>query len=287
MNCGESVDMNIRSSDQLLCAQGRFFKRLRRGDHFGWVATAIVTSIVICVSAWPAHASLDFSLGAEARSYPLSGVIESELGYGALLWGQTSTPFYGYLRPRILASTAATYNSADAALEIFPLSFLGFRAGGESIQNDQNYSAYDCDTYRCKGRFYRAYAEAELTLGMGPVFVQGRWRRERWSEPHAQTGDYIDPTSGLAMASSGESQVVYFGIVGMKLAPEWTALAMLRYAQEDSGGISRMPVGAIRFHRGIFSISVGAGNFESILKKSETTVIGSIKFELAPSLALR
>ena len=126
-----------------------------------------------------AFAGFDLRAGGIVRSYPLAGTVDAELGYGILLRGTANSPFSSYLRMKVDGSTAGIFNSAGAALEFFPLGILGVRAGGEALQNDKDYSAYDCEAHECLGRFYRTYIEAELTLGAGPVFVQGRWRRHR------------------------------------------------------------------------------------------------------------
>lgn len=263
------------SSGKLLGGLRTFFNCLRRGAVFGCAATTIV-----------AHADFDLSVGGTLRSYPLSGVVETEGGYSWLLWGAPGSPWYGYVRPRVYGSTAGTYNSLDSALEIFPISFLGVRAGGEASQNDQKYTAYDCETYRCLGRYYRAYFEGELSLGAGPVFVHGSWRRERWSQRNGAAGAFIDPTSGLVMRSGGDSQTVYFAVAGYNLDPVWSVILALRYADSDPSDISRMPFASVRYRMSGVTFSAGAGSFTSPLKKQELTVAGFVRWEIWPSLAL-
>jgi hypothetical protein len=219
-------------------------------------------------------------------------VIEAEAGYDLLLWGSPTTPFYGYLRPRLYGSSAGTYNSVDAALEFFPLAFLGGRAGAEWIQNDQDYSSYDCVAWRCRGRFQRSYIEGELSLGAGPVFVQGKARRERWKGPvargtPAEAGEFIDPTSGLALLSDGDDETVYTAVAGVRFGPDWAVLAALRYATGRDGGFSRQPVGLLRYRQGGFSLGAGAGTFASTLKKRDFTAVGFLRWEIAPGLGLR
>ncbi|MBX3022717.1 MAG: hypothetical protein KF799_13675 [Bdellovibrionales bacterium] len=253
------------------------------------LATAIVIQgvalLFLCV---PAHAQMDLSLTGLFRHYPLSGIVEADAGYGIPVWGTPRTPFSGYLRPRLLGGTAAIYNSADAALEVFPIAFFGGRAGGEMIQNDSEYSAYDCQVYRCVGRFHRTYAEVELSLGAGPVFAQARWRRERWSQPDPLAGSFIDPTSGLVMAGRGDWQTVIHGVLGYKLSEQWTAMAILRYAESgEPREVSRTPVAMLRYTAGPFSLGVGAGVFESALKKLDFTTQSFVRWEIEPSLALR
>lgn len=258
----------------------------------GWrdILRALAPAIVVLALANSARAqapSGDLSLGALVRSYPLSGVLELGSGYNLPVWGTPRTPLSGYVRPRLYASSAAVYNSGDLALEIFPLGFLGARAGSELIQNDADYSAYDCRTYRCQGRFNRAYFETELSLGLGPVFAQARWRRERWGGGQGVPQLFIDPTSGVALNADGESQTVYYGVLGVNLNPRWALIGLLRYAVTDARELSRTPTLMVRYRQGRWTMGVGAGVFESTLKKRDFTATAFLRWEIWPSLALR
>lgn len=277
--------MKFHGSEFMVSIRMPFMYGLR-SDLF----TRIVATIVILGAfSSPAFAALDLSVGSTARSYPLSGVIEAETGYGVLLYGSnTAAPWYGYLRPRILGSSALSYNSLDGAVELFPVSFLGARAGGEAIQNDKEYTPYDCVIYTCLGRFYRTYFEAELTIGAKGFFAQAAWRRERWSQKTPAPTEFIDPTSGYSLAGHGDSQTVYRGVLGYKFSPRWSSLAILRYSEsEETKMISRFPYLVVRYSVGNFSAGVGGGVFESSLKKQEGTGVAFIRWDIQPSVGLR
>jgi hypothetical protein len=278
---------------ELLDDLGKSFKGAVAGASFRSALPTIVACMALAMTSFLSLSAgadgLDLSLGGSFRSYALSGTANVDAGYGQRVWGDPSTPFFGYIRPQVSGYTAGTYNSLNGALEVFPLAFLGARAGGEAIQNDSKYTAYDCETYRCKGRFYRSFLETELSLGAGPLFAQARWRRERWSQPHAQGGDFIDPTSGLVMLSSGESQTVYYGVAGWNLNPTWALLAALRYAESVDGGrtaISRMPFASVRYRRQGWSFIVGGGTFESTFKKRDFTALAMLSWEIFPAIGL-
>lgn len=260
----------------------------KRGDLLRGLATAIVILIgVRLATACRAHADWDAALSGNGRTYALSGVMDLDIGYGFLLWGDQQAPWYGYVRPHVDANSAGTYNSLDGSVDFFPISFLGVRAGGEAIQNDSNYTAYDCADYVCRERTYRSYVQAELKLGAGPVFAQLRWRRERWNQAKPGATPFIEPTGGFALNGQGDAETVYRGLVGYRLDPNWDVLAALVYAAQDSTrGISRQPFAAVRYRVGTWSFGAGAGTFASPLKKCELTALGFFSWEIAPSVVL-
>lgn len=255
------------------------------GDNFRKWVTAIV---ILMTFSQPSFADFDLSLGGLARSYPLGGALEANAGYGILLWGDAGPPWYGYMRARLDGASALRFNSISPSLEIYPVSFFGIRAGGESIQNDADYSAYDCVTYVCRGRFYNTFVQAELTLGAGAFFVQGRMRRERWSQAVSGATAFIDPEAGLAMVGTGDSRTYYRGALGYKINENWTAVASMVYVQADSdNGISRFPFALVRFKTGAFTVAAGGGVFASKLKDEGAAALLIFNWEIWPSLALK
>lgn len=279
-------------SDKLVYVLRRKFRVCFPRDHLRKGGPTIVFFAAFFMFAFSfsqnVFAGFDAYGGGLFRSYPLSGVLEGEAGYGILLRGTANDPFSSYMRAKLYGSSAVIYNSLDAAVELFPIAIAGIRAGGEAIQNDTKYSAYDCRANKCVGRFYRTYIEGELNLGAGPVFAQGRWRRERWTQKEPAAGDFIDATSAIAIKSEGDSQTVYFGIVGLNLNPKWSVLGIVRYAESDQlEGWSRFPYGVVRYKDGPLTVGLGAGMFESSLKKESFSALATLRWDFAPSLAVR
>lgn len=276
------------SSDELLSALRTKFTVEFLSDRLRKSAPVFVVFLALIFHSQFSNAGFDAYAGGTLRSYPLAGVMEAESGYHMLLRGTANSPFSSYARVRVYGSSAGIYNSLDGAVEFFPLAIMGVRAGGEGIQNDSKYKAYDCERYECLGRYYRTYIEGELTLGAGPVFVQGRWRRERWTQKNPDQGDFIDPTSAIVIKGQGDSQTVYFGVAGLKLSDKWTFLGVLRYAESDQlEGWSRFPYGVIKYTDGPFSVGIGGGQFESSLKGESFSAVGLLRYEFASDLSVK
>lgn len=281
----KSICEVISYIDKLVATLRSIFSVRFLRAHLCYQAPPIVVFLLSCAQVF---AGGDLRLGGVFRSFPLSGVMEAEAGYGVLLRGGAGSPFSSYTRLKIDGSSAGIFNSAGAALEFFPLAFVGARAGGEALQNDQKYSAYDCDAYECLGRSYRMYFETELTLGAGRFFVQGRWRRQHWTRGARLSPDYVEPTSGLVLAGDGDDETIYIGAAGVRVSPRWTVLAALRYAESDRfQGLSRFPYIVLRFKQGAFSIGAGGGMFDSSLKDRDFAAVGMLSWEIVPSLGLK
>lgn len=241
--------------------------------------------------------SFDFSVGTSTRSYPLSGAVEATGGYDLSLWGTPRGPFGGYLRPRIFAASAVTYNSVDAAFEFFPLGILGFRVGYEAVQNDANYMSYDCVQNQCMGRYSHTYLGTEATVGRGAFFARLTLRRDQWAlasgarvDPAVYpSGRFIEPTAGLSLNGTGDSQNVMNLLAGMKIDENWTSLLVLSMTSSDSGEFSRTRLAAVAYKdaQAPWRAGLGAGTFESSQKPLGFTATFFASWEIQPSLALR
>lgn len=256
------------------------------GDVFRIRATAIV--ILLCVSAF-AHADLDYNADFYLRSYPFSGGLIGNAGYGFLLWGtqDNKSPMYGYIRPQATFATAGYYNLAGAALDVFPISIFGFRLGGEGIENDRDYTPYACDIYECRGRTYRTYLQSEFSFGSGPFFGQLKWRRDRLTRSNPDHRVYIDSIAGLAFDTEGDGQTSWRAIVGMKLNEIWSVSAAYTYLQADNTRtISRFPFALVRYKMAPYSVGLAAGMWSSTLKPDAPSIMLLASWNGKPGVAL-
>jgi hypothetical protein len=264
------------------------------------VPTFVATIFVILV-LWPELArsrelsdrgGLDFSLSTPLRSYPLSGVLTADLGFGQQLWGQQS-PWYGYARLGTRVHSAVTYNAVEGVVDVFPVSFLGVRGGHEWIDNQKDYPSYECTaTQKCQGQFARRYIEAELTLGAGALFGQFRARRERWTQNGSRAGVddptwFVEPSAGLLVNRVGGSQSVGLVSLGWRWSESWATLALYRHVENDEQQSSSFPVLAQQWRQGPWSAVVGGGWFASELKSEGLSVVLALRWSPRPGLSLQ
>ena len=221
--------------------------------------------------------------GAElvTRSYPISAILNAKLGYGWTLWGATGDDavMYGYLKPELKVSTLGSYNSGLLQVQVFPISFLGFIVGAETVSSSANYPAYDCVTYRCTGKSWQTFVEANLVLGVGPVFLIGRAGVEDWHQAPDQDRDFINSNYGLALKQQGDRVSFAGGVTGYKLDEEWMILYSYMWLQaHEIKGQSQTNLALVQWSSGDWKLLGGVGSFESELKNKQTTVFLRLKW---------
>jgi hypothetical protein len=256
--------------------------------HVCYLLSAIVTFGLI----FSANARADFDLHADGllRSYPESGYVDLQVGYGFLIWGAAGPGnyFYGYIRPFAEIDTGGTYNSGLLGVELFPLSFLGVRVGKEWIQNDYHYRGADCAIYNCGGARQREYIEGHLLVGYGPWFLSMESRWDFWKQKDPHNSDFIEPTSYLATKADGDTQLVINGFTGYEVAPGWSAVAGVSYYQMTRHpGITRFELAGARWKKDTLSVTVAGTYFDSTEVRNDAGVLGWIAWDIVPGLALQ
>lgn len=212
-----------------------------------------------------------------------------------MFWGQTSTPYYGYVRLAITAEGVENYFSPSAVVELFPVSFLGFRFGKVWNQSHLDYEDYDCTTYQCRGQFEETFLEAPLFLKYNRFLFSGIYRLGTWEFVSPTINkNYIDPSSGLPLSDSKkENMTQWRGYVF------WEVLDFFRLGGfystwsipndntvTTSDRQSRMWLGLIQYHNekwygdSEISFAIGAGEYSSEIKNTEPCV--ALTFRYAP-----
>ncbi|MEM7647325.1 MAG: hypothetical protein AAF203_10480 [Pseudomonadota bacterium] len=250
----------------------------------------LILSCLLCGHNTLARWDLEFT--GVARSYPLAVFLDIDVGQSLLLWGddQKGSPFYGYIRPSLTFSTAGTYNGLGAGLEFFPISFLGFKAGGETFSNVGPYLNYDCDLNECEGLYYRSYAEAHLFFGLGPWFMALRARQSRFQRDEFEGVAFVIPH--FAMLSREPLIDIHSGrvITGLNLSEKWRMSFYYLYAESAPRhtDLQVQRLGTLNLTRkwSEWSLSFGGGLFDSNVIEREPTVLMVIQYKPYPAAGL-
>ncbi len=241
-----------------------------------------------------AGAQVDLQLEAVTRSYPLSGSLTSELGYGIPIWGSPSTgnttsrsPWYGYIRPSLKLATAGTYNAGQVSIDLFPLSFIGIKAGVGAWQTTDDYKAFDCTQIQCKGKFNHQFIEAKVGFVAGPLFLLARGKIEDFQQSPLQQNDFIEPTLGMVAEKEGDRVRSATGILGGNINDRWSLAALWSEGtMEKRKGFSRTQMLTVNWKADSVTILLGAGAFESSEKSQGATFAGLLRWEIWPSIEL-
>ena len=161
-----------------------------------------------------AFASLDYSIAGFYRTKPVSGGVNVDIGWSQLIWGDASSkPLYGFVRPSVSYFSAGTYNAHKYRFEFYPISFLGFEYGGESIHNNGIYQDFDCETFQCQSKFQNTFYKIKAVIGYGPFFAKYTNGKEELESKNPEK-DFIYPVIGSALSKDGDeikSREIFFG----------------------------------------------------------------------------
>lgn len=250
-----------------------------------------------------AHAEFDLSVGGYSRSYPLGGSAELNMGYSLVLWGQSASPFLGYIRLATDIEGVVDYFSSTAKIEIFPVSFLGVRAGQAFSQSHLDFDEFDCEVFLCRGKFTENFYEVPLFLAYSDFIFSssyrvGNWRSDKDNMSALKT-EFIDPTSGLNLNISDQDTVKRARAILMYNLSEnfrlgysetyyWADdLPEAMQGSQQVGRESHLWLGFLQYNLNDLSLMVGAGEYKSHLLPTDPTVIVSLNYSFIKILERR
>lgn len=226
-------------------------------------------------------AQWELGVSASGRTYPEGGTLSIKGAYRLSLWGKPPaaggfSPWHGYIRPQLEFANAGAYNYSSLQIEVFPVSFLGARAGGSATYMAKDYSHYDCEVLQCQGLLTSQFVEGQAVFGIGRLFWIGRYRWEEF-EHDKQEKNFLEVESALIGHHQGDQFRTLRNILGWRLGGGWSIAAVHTYTEsEELKGISRMATLSVIYNTGKWSLVLGGGVFDSDLKKRKATGVGSL-----------
>lgn len=278
---------------------------LNRNLSFQLLAAVVYcTFYSLVASAQPNEGGFDFSVSTNYRTFPKSGSVELDLGYGRVWWGSPQTPFYGFYRVSLNPEGVEDYFSGQLQLEIFPVSFLGIRFARSWIQNHLDYKDYDCITFICRGYFEADKLEVPLYLKFKSILLFSAFRKSFWNYKSLNSAgtltEFIEPTSGLPLDLAQTSHITQWqGGVFWQASASWRlGYIEASFINKDNSvratNHSRQWFGVIQksisesSRTDLFKITLGAGeyssNISSMAKRNEPTLYLSLTYSPYPKL---
>lgn len=227
--------------------------------------------------------SLDLSLEAIGRTYPLGGGLLATLGKGFLLWdsdqqAEQGGMRYGFLRPSVTLTTSGYFNAIAGELEFYPISFAGLRLGKEYYSNNDDYKDYDCERYECQGEFDSEYLEMDMALKYHRFIYLGKASKEKLQRSNSTEQLFIEPVSGLAADPNGDKLTTYTNTLAYEFNDRWMlALQDQRWKMKHTNSESKaLALNLVRSSKK-WSATVGLGEYSSDIKDRDFMAL--IKFD--------
>lgn len=166
----------------------------------------------------------DYRAGFGGRSIPLGAAVFGDVGYSHGLWGDWRRPesvLYGYVRPALVLSSGGLVHSADLHLAVYPVSFLGFRAGRvHTYRASERSTSVNCWEIECGGELRADYGLVDVLLGARGFFfsAQLEWRDLK---PSRVERDFFEDGAAIVGSRSSDRFFTHTETLGYQLGDAW------------------------------------------------------------------
>lgn len=253
----------------------------------------ILVTIVCNVVASRAMADFDTYVTTLLRTYSPGLSVNPNFGYSQRLWGDTKTPFYGYVRPYVIGVLSPSVYEGKVGVEIFPVSFLGVdvrRAKGRRFINARG---QDCDQVECQGELNYTDVSFQMFLGYKKTYASIRWTQTAFDaienqqrriyefgssvllNPDGDRGDYLSVAIGEDLG--GFLSGLSFGLIGQS-----NRFHKTDHLAEAAYLFSRIELSFAEKDES--SITLGVGAFRSSLNVTELSVVAAVVYSPLPGL---
>jgi hypothetical protein len=229
----------------------------------------------------------DYSAGFGLRTLPFGSSLYGRGGYNILLWGGPKSEgfLYGYARPALQLQSSAVVNRVDLTLDLYPISFFGFRLGKAVSLRWTDTSTLDCNVLECRGDLSRAYIQMEV-LGAYQKYFGGLWARLDTLEPSRKGRNFADETSALAGRNPSDGLWTW-EVLGGYDAESWKAgLWLVFQGMSHSRARNDTEYAFVTVKRGDFDYTVAAGSYASSTRSRGPAFAISVKWNGREGLSL-
>lgn len=163
-------------------------------------------------------AETDYSADLSARTYSAGLSVEPRLGLTQVLWGDTATPFFGYIRPAVSASASPTYYAGKVSLSLFPVSFLGVTFAKNWSHRYRETGGYDCHANTCLGSMDSSEVAFRFMTAYKSYFLSSQLQRVFYEANSEGDQNLMDPINALIYKEGGSTLANWGFIIGKKVA---------------------------------------------------------------------
>lgn len=220
--------------------------------------------LVFCLGAiFSSHADLDYSVSAIARTTPIASQVDGTLGYGQRLWGDETTPFYGYIRP----STSLRGSTSPAGvvnLDIYPVSFFGMSVGRIYMHRYVDQPEINCELAECKGWFNNSYIQAKLLGKYQKFFGTLTFQKDFYDSHDSSVRPVYQAVNVVFISPNKDQGEDWFAVLGYEINPQWSVGVIAEeFSSQKLNHHQDMQLAFVKWTREEWSYTVGAGRFQS------------------------
>ena len=248
--------------------------------------TLIVTTAFTPLTAHAESSFTEYVVGVSARAYPIGGAALVQASHGSVFWGEKSSDsvWYGFFRATGKLQSSLTVNSAEASLEFFPVSFLGFESGADASHRSSNFSGINCGLLACQGSITRYFASINGILGNKSYYLGFGYRATRYRSTHGAPGGFYDEYSSVAGHEKTDTLMSFEAWPGIALSPQhrvglfYSADRFTRSHQYDENFF------VYASYRGApHTLGLGIGMYQSSLQRREPTAYATYRYSWGES----
>lgn len=243
-----------------------------------------------------AKGEIDYRFETFARSTPVGAYLRGEIGYAQTLWGEgkRDNPLYGMIRPSVRLQTSGIINSADAKIEFYPISFLGFYVGKSFMSRQaKNLDGFNCEAIICKAsQISRNLWGAQMALKLGPFFSIVRYQFHSTTIKDKQGVGYAEEQGTLIGSGTKDTLLQALHVIGYQYNPK-EALAILfkrnftRNSRLDSTMTTLLWRKQLSYKKeNDATFMIGPGAFHTYQGSTHPTVMALLQYNPRPGLTL-
>jgi hypothetical protein len=221
----------------------------------------------------------DFSTRLLLRTYSPALSINPQVGYGQPLWGDTSTPWYGFARPYIIGVASPSLVEGTAGIELFPVSILGVDLRRTFTRRFAVSRNEDCDRLQCLGELNYTELSFQNFLAFRDYFTSVKWTRSFFDAVEDRTRPIYDFVASVLLSPLGENGDSFTVVVGKDLEASTSAGVLMRVADYHTSGNHQdaqylfYKTGCGKFGFKDLEATVGFGRFASSRNVPEASAI--------------
>ena len=226
----------------------------------------------------------DFSAKLLSRTYSPALSINPTIGYSLKLWGDTETPWYGFVRPSIVGVLSPAFYEGKIGIEIFPISILGVDIKRTTSRRFTSLKDQNCEQVQCQGTLDYTDVSFQSFLGFADYFSSIRWTRTFFDAVNDQTRPVYDLGTSVLLKPGGDAGDFLTIAAGKELESGLSVGVLLQMAdfrysgqrQEGQYAIVKSNLKSMGWED--FDATVGVGRFKTDLNVAEVSAILSVTY---------